>query len=79
MEFEEQLERLRKINEQLEKGSVSLEKSLELYKEGVALAAGCRRLLEQAGHTVRIYAGEDLQDFSPSALPEAGDESGAGL
>jgi exodeoxyribonuclease VII small subunit len=79
MEFEEKLERLREINEQLEKGRVSLEKSLELYKEGTSLAAECRKLLEQAGHTVRLYSGEGLRDFTLASASGAGEENGSGL
>lgn len=61
--FEEQLTRLHEITEALEQGDLSLERSLELYKEGVELAAGCRKTLEQARHTVQMYTEEGLKEF----------------
>jgi len=62
--FEEQLSRLGQIAESLEGGELTLEKSLELYKEGVVLARNCRKILDKAGHTVKIYAEEGFRDFS---------------
>ena len=62
--FEEQLSRLGQIAENLEGGGLTLEKSLELYKEGVALARNCRKILDQAGHTVKIYSEGGFEDFS---------------
>ena len=64
MGFEEQLIRLQEITAQLENGQVTLEKSLELYKEGVATAAECRKILEEARHTVQVHAEEGLRDFA---------------
>lgn len=65
--FEEQLERLQKITESLERGELTLEESLVLYKEGVELSRNCRQALEQARHTVKIYTEEGLRDFSEAA------------
>lgn len=67
--FEEQLARLQLITEELERGELNLERSLALYKEGIGLASGCRKTLEQARNTVRIYTEEGLKDFS--GVPEA--------
>jgi exodeoxyribonuclease VII small subunit len=61
--FEEQLARLGEITAALEKGELSLEESLSLYKEGVTIAAACRKTLDQAKHTVKIYSEEGLKDF----------------
>lgn len=61
--FEAQLARLQVITESLEKGELSLEESLGLYKEGVALAAACRKTLDEARHTVKMYSEEGLKDF----------------
>ena len=70
--FEEQLSRLAQITESLEGGELTLEKSLELYKEGVVLARNCRKILDKAGHTAKIYAEDGFRDFSVE-----GDETGA--
>lgn len=52
--FEECLLRLEKIVQELEKGEVSLEKSLTLFEEGVQLSSACRKELEQAEGRVEI-------------------------
>jgi exodeoxyribonuclease VII small subunit len=52
--FEECLQRLEKIVQDLEKGDVPLEKSLTLFEEGVQLSSACRKELEQAEGKVEI-------------------------
>jgi exodeoxyribonuclease VII small subunit len=52
--FEEGLQRLEKIVQELEKGEVPLEKSLTLFEEGVRLSAACRKELEEAEGKVEI-------------------------
>ena len=46
--FEESMNKLSEVPSQLEQGSVSLEKAIELYSEGVKLAAECRKQLQEA-------------------------------
>lgn len=52
--FEDCLQRLEKIVQELEKGDVPLEKSLTLFEEGVQLSNSCRKELEQAEGKVEI-------------------------
>ena len=52
--FEEGLQRLEKIVQELEKGEVPLEKSLTLFEEGVRLSVACRQELEEAEGKVEI-------------------------
>ena len=52
--FEECLQRLEKIVEELEEGENQLEKSLTLFEEGMQLSASCRKELEQAEGKVEI-------------------------
>ena len=52
--FEECLERLEKIVQELEKGEVPLEKSLTLFEEGMQLSSSCRKQLEDAEGKVEI-------------------------
>jgi exodeoxyribonuclease VII small subunit len=54
LKFEESLHRLEKIVADLEKGDVSLEKSLTLFEEGMQLSGQCRKELEQAEGKVEI-------------------------
>jgi exodeoxyribonuclease VII small subunit len=52
--FEECLQRLENIVQELEKGDAPLEKSLTLFEEGMQLSAACRKELEQAEGKVEI-------------------------
>jgi exodeoxyribonuclease VII small subunit len=70
--FEESLARLSAIVEELEAGEVPLEKGVALFKEGVALAALCRKRLEQARNEVAVVRGGLVQDLPP--VGEDGDD-----
>ena len=52
--FEECLQRLEKIVDELEKGNVPLEQALKLFEEGMQLSTSCRKELEQAEGKVEI-------------------------
>ena len=52
--FEECLQRLEKLVDELEKGNVPLEQALKLFEEGMQLSASCRQELEQAEGRVEI-------------------------
>lgn len=52
--FEECLQRLEKIVQELERGDAPLEKSLTLFEEGMQLSAACRKELEEAEGKVEI-------------------------
>lgn len=53
------MDRLDEINEELAEGDISLNASLELYKEGVKLAAQCRKNLEGVEKELKILNGEE--------------------
>lgn len=52
--FEECLQRLEKIVDELEKGEIHLEKSLTLFEEGIQLSSACRKELEEAEGKVEV-------------------------
>ena len=52
--FEDCLQQLEKIVEQLERGELPLEQSLKLFEEGVRLSNSCRQELEAAEGKVEI-------------------------
>jgi exodeoxyribonuclease VII small subunit len=52
--FEECLQRLEDVVNQLEKGEVPLEQALKLFEEGVQLSNSCRKELEEAEGKVEI-------------------------
>ena len=52
--FEKGLERLEKIVQELEHGELPLERSLELFEEGMKLSGNCRKQLEEAENKVEL-------------------------
>jgi exodeoxyribonuclease VII small subunit len=69
--FEECLQRLENIVQELEKGEVPLEKSLTLFEEGMQLSSACRKELEQAEGKVEILLKKNgklqAESFEPLA------------
>ncbi len=70
--FEDCLQRLEKIVQELEKGEAPLEKSLTLFEEGMQLSSACRKELEQAEGKVEILLKQNgrLQPESFEPLTE---------
>ena len=56
--FEQQMQRLQEIVQELERSDLSLERNVALYKEGRTLARSCKELLERARHEI-LLSGED--------------------
>ena len=52
--FEESLRKLEQIVDQLEAGDLSLEKSLDLFEQGVRLSRECQKRLDDAERKVEI-------------------------
>jgi len=61
--FEKSLERLERIVAGLEEGDLPLEKGVELYKEGLMLAAACRKRLDAARMEIMKVAKDGLEAF----------------
>ncbi len=55
--FEQAFEQLEQVVQQLEAGDLSLDRSLELYRKGMALARLCQETLDQAEQQVQRIAG----------------------
>ena len=74
--FEDCLQRLEKIVQELEKGEVPLEKSLTLFEEGMQLSATCRKELEQAEGKVEILLKKTGGELAAEVFdPEAEEDS----
>lgn len=54
LSFEQALARLESIVRDLESGNIELEKSLELFEEGISLSSICSQLLKEAKQKVEI-------------------------
>ena len=69
--FEECLQRLEQIVEQLEKGDIPLEQSLALFEEGMKLSHACRSELEAAEGKAEILLKQNGKlQAEPFALGE---------
>ena len=62
MTFEENLTRLKDIVGQLENDKLTLEKALELYKEGIDLSVDCKKSLESAKLSVKAMNGDNSDE-----------------
>jgi exodeoxyribonuclease VII small subunit len=69
--FESSLDRLKAVVDELERESVDLERSVELFKEGRTLVARCEALLKNAEETLRTADGTAA---APSTIERADDE-----
>lgn len=77
--FESSLEELERIVRQLEQGELTLEKSLELFEEGVKLSRDCQERLSQAERRIEILMRDNqgratVRPFDPESELSAGDE-----
>ena len=61
MTYEESITKLDEIVKKLTDGGLPLDESLDLYKEGTALAVDCKKMLEKAKLQVSV-ASEDNDD-----------------
>lgn len=65
--FEEAMNRLESIVRALERGEVSLEESLNLFKEGAGLITQCEKQLDEAEQIVRRL--RKTESGEPEELP----------
>ncbi|XXJ18702.1 exodeoxyribonuclease VII small subunit [Desulfovibrio caledoniensis] len=61
--FEDRLERLKLVVEQLERGDLPLEEGVALYKEGLELVKACGKQLETARHEVKLVSEGLVREF----------------
>lgn len=67
MALEEQMKQLRELTQKLEQSSLPLEEAVQLYAQGMELAAACQKELKQAKlqiskQTVPLQKQEDSED-----------------
>ncbi len=73
LKFDQALERLEKLVEEMEQREVPLEESLEKYEEGVSLARRCLEQLNRAEKKIEILRkpSEEEPETTPFAGPDA--------
>ena len=77
--FETSLEELERIVRELEQGELTLEKSLELFEQGVKLSRECQERLAQAERRIEILMRDNqgrptVRPFDTESELSAGDE-----
>jgi len=72
IKFEDALQRLEQIVDQLEAGNLALEESLTVFEEGVGLARRCARYLEDAEKRIEVLTRDEngVLKTEPLALGE---------
>jgi len=70
MTFESSLKELERIVEQLEAGDLPLERSLELFEQGVRLSRDCQKRLDEAERKVEILIKGSDGQYAPTAFDE---------
>lgn len=68
--FEEAMARLEKITQELAREGITLEESLSLYEEGVALARECNQRLEDTERRIKILQVSDSGEITEEEFSE---------
>lgn len=83
--FESSLEALEQIVHQLEKGELPLEKSLELFEQGIRLSRECQERLGQAERRIEVLLRDNqgrptVSEFAAeqdsNGFPDGGEQRG---
>lgn len=72
--FELSLEQLEQIVRELEGGDLPLDRSLELFEQGVRLSRECQKRLDEAERKVEILLRGDDGAYRPAPFEEPEDE-----
>ena len=75
--FEASLEALEQIVQDLEEGDLPLEKSLELFEQGIRLSRECQERLNQAERRIEVLLRDNqgrvtVSEFEATAVSESG-------
>ncbi len=73
--FETSLEELERIVRELERGDLPLEKSLELFEQGVKLSRACQERLNEAERRIEILTRDSQGRATVSAFDSEGESS----
>lgn len=73
IKFEDALKRLEEIVDTLEKGELSLEKSLKIFEEGVGLSRVCNKMLDKAEKKVEILMRDEKGELEAKPFEREGE------
>lgn len=57
--FEENMQKLEKIVNELEKGDLSLDESINKFEEGIKISTDCNKILQDAEKKITILLNKD--------------------
>ena len=66
--FEDQLAALETVVERLERGELSLDKSVQLFEDGVRLSTACKKELDSAEGRIQVLVEETSGSLVPRDL-----------
>lgn len=75
LNFEKAIERLEKIVEDLESGSLGLDESISVFEEGVELSKKCHKKLTEAETKIKLLIKNDSGEFEMKLFDEKEDAS----
>lgn len=71
LNFEEAMNRLKEISEQMENNDIGLEESMQLFKEGMELSKYCNQKLDEAERKIHVLTkGIDDKVGEENFIPE---------
>ena len=80
MKFEEAMERLEKITEELEQGNLSLDGALAKFEEGMKLISFCEKRLDEVEKKIQVLIKEGekfrLKDWAKERITGEREKSG---
>lgn len=69
MKFEDALKRLEEIVQELEQSQPELDRSLEIFEEGIKLARLCTKKLDEANKRIEILTKDENGELRPRPFP----------
>ncbi len=78
IKFEKAMSRLEQIVEELEKGELDIDKSLEIFEEGIKMSRVCSKKLNEAEQKIEKLTknrkGELVAELFPTGADEGGED-----
>ena len=73
IKFEKAMKRLETIVEELEKGEMDIDKSLEYFEEGIKMSRHCSKKLNEAEQRIEKLTRNDKGELVAELFPTEGD------
>jgi exodeoxyribonuclease VII small subunit len=77
VKFEKAMKRLEQIVEDLEKGDLDIDKSLEMFEEGIKMSRLCSQKLAEAESKIEKLTQDKKGDLTTQLFPETNNEDDA--